>query len=39
MDRMCHVSLWAGICLPGKLSDVTLNVCDTKKVSGYTRHE
>ena len=37
MDRVCHVSLRAGMCLPGKLSDVTHPVSPTQK--GERLHE
>ena len=40
VDRVCHVSLRAGRCLPGKLSDVTHFTSPTQKiVSDCTRHE
>ena len=40
VDRVCHVSLRTGMCLPGKLSDVTHSMSTThKKMSDYTRHE
>ena len=37
MDRVCHVSLRAGMCLPDKLSNVTLSMSPTQK--GERPHE
>ena len=31
MDRVCHVSLRAGMCSPDKLSNVTLSMSPTQK--------
>ena len=39
VDRVCHVSLRAGMCLPDKLSNVTLSMSPHKKVSVHTRQE
>ena len=38
VDRVCHVSLWAGMCLPDKLSNVTLSMSPTQK-KGERPHE
>ena len=37
VDRVCHVSLRAGMCLPDKLSNVTLSMSPTQK--GERQHE
>ena len=37
VDRLCHVSLRAGMCLPDKLSNVTLSMSPTQK--GERPHE
>ena len=39
VDRVCHVSLGAGRCLPGKLSDATHSASPTQKVSDDTDSE
>ena len=37
VDRVCHVSLRAGMCLPDKLSNVTLSMSPTPKGEASTR--